>query len=229
MAYDLAHGLQAWASSRRDVVVYDLSASGCPISRGGTRRLPDGSAFPIDPKCAWWSDPSSDRSVNLAQFHPDIVVMQDGINELPDRKLPQWSDYRHTGEPLFDQWLLNEYTAAMKTFRSQGAKLLALNAVCANWQILGSETAGAWSGYAQNGDGDQRVSSLDTTTQVLAGDGAQIGDLDSNVCPGGKFSMTVDGISNARPDGYHLTPTAATAVANQWLGPLILKTAALVP
>jgi hypothetical protein len=184
--------------------------------------MPDGSAWTVDPGCAWWSDPSSERAKDLALFHPDVVVIQDGMNELPDRKLSQWPDYRHTGEFQFDQWLVNEYSAAIKTFRSGGAKVVALNAVCASWETIG----GAWSGYAQNGDGDQRVTSLDRTTQTLATQSAQVGDLDSNMCPGGKFTTTVDGVPNARPDGYHLSAPARDAVATQWLGPLVLQTAA---
>jgi hypothetical protein len=203
--------------------VYDLSAKACPLSRGGKRRFSDGSDWPIDPQCAWWSDPGSPRSVDLAQFHPDIVVMQDGMNEVGDRKLPQWPDWRHAGQPLFDQWLLSEYTAAIKTFRTQGAKLLAFNAVCADWETMASGFSG-WSDYAQNGDGDSRISNLDRDDQVLAAY-AQVVDYNSEICPGGKFSTTVAGVPNARPDGYHLIPDASTALAAQWLGPLVFQTA----
>jgi hypothetical protein len=221
MAWNLAQGLQSWAGTRRDIVVYDLSAKACPLSRGGKRRFSDGSDWPIDPQCAWWSDPGSPRSVDLAQFRPDIVVMQDGMDEVVDRKLPQWPDWRHAGQPLFDQWLLSEYTAAIKTFRSQGAKLLALNAVCVDWETLASGDS-SWSGYAQNGDGDSRTGNLDRDNQVLAAD-AQVVDYNSEICPGGKFSTTVAGVPNARPDGYHLIPAASTALAAQWLGPLVFQ------
>ena len=39
----------------------------------------------------------------------------------------------------------------------------------------------------------------------------------------GQFTDTVDGVSDARPDGYHLSTEAAYAVARDWLSPLALK------
>ena len=221
LANNLGTGLQDWAANRTDVVVYNLAIPACPISRGGARQLSDGSDFPVNGACGWWADAASARAEAFARFNPQVVVIQDGANELPDRKIPGWSSYRHTGQAQFDAWLLGEYRAAISTFTAGGARALALNAACADWETIG----GGWAGYALNSDGDHRVASLDRTTSALAGYGATTGDLFGHLCPNGSFSDTVDGVSNARPDGYHLSRAAARAVATKWLGPLVLGTA----
>jgi len=221
MADGLAKGLDGW-SRTHNVVVYNLAVPGCPISRGGgDRRFPNGSSFPVQDLCAWWNDPSSDRSTKFASFSPDVVVMQDGMNELPDRKLPSWPDYRHAGDPRFDSWLLNEYSAAADTFTRRGATLLNLNAVCADWETMGN----SWADYTKNSDGDRRVAALDQISRTMAATGTRLGDLNAELCPNGKFTQTVAGVEDARPDGYHLSDAAAAAVATKWLGPMVLQAA----
>ncbi len=219
MANGLANGLIQWAQTRSDVVIYNLAISACPVSRGGKRRLANGDEWTVADPCAWWADPNSQRSQAVKQFNPDVIVLQDGMNELPDRKLPQWSSYQHTGQPQFDNWLVNEYTAALKVFTGTArAKVLALNAVCASWEELGSD----WAGYADNSEGSRRVATLDATSAELSVSGSQNVDYESYLCPRGQFTNTVAGVPNARPDGYHLSSDAAYAVAQQWLGPMVL-------
>jgi hypothetical protein len=48
-------------------------------------------------------------------------------------------------------------------------------------------------------------------------------DLASYVCPGGRFSNTIAGTANARPDGLHFSDAGADAVA-RWLGPQLVGT-----
>ena len=145
-------------------------------------------------------------------------------DELPDRKLPDWSDYRHTGEPAFDQWLLSEYQALLTTVapNQSGPKVLFLNAVCVDWELLG----GGYEYYADGGEGDRRVQSLRATAGALVRSGAKVADYFSHLCPDGKFTQTVDGVSDAA--SRRLPPVGrrgARVVAEKWLGPLILDTA----
>ncbi|HUR77951.1 MAG TPA: acyltransferase family protein [Acidimicrobiales bacterium] len=223
MAANLAKGLKGWADQRGDVITYSLATLGCPLSRGGTRRSPVGDDWPVHEDCGWWADQASDRARYLTSFDPDVIVVQDAMNELPDRKLSEWNEYRHTGQPFFDQWLLNEYTTLTDTVApgASGTKVLFLNAVCVDWSRLG----GGYEYYGYDGDGDRRVQSLRATAGALAPAGVTVADFFSHLCPDGEFRQTVDGVENARPDGYHLSDEGSRAVADKWLGPLVLETA----
>jgi hypothetical protein len=90
-----------------------------------------------------------------------------------------------------------------------------------NWELLG----GGYEYYADGGEGDRRVQSLRATAGALAAGGIKVADYFSHLCPDGKFTQSVDGVQNARPDGYHLTAEASEAVAEHWLSPLIFETA----
>jgi hypothetical protein len=52
--------------------------------------------------------------------------------------------------------------------------------------------------------------------------GAQLADLHQRLCPGGRYQDEVEGVPDGRPDGFHLSDEAATALARNWLGPLVL-------
>jgi lysophospholipase L1-like esterase len=71
-------------------------------------------------------------------------------------------------------------------------------------------------------DGPQRVQDLDDIDYPRIA-GVTSADFYSEVCPNGQYSDTVDGVQNARPDGFHFTPEAAAALARDWLGPLVLR------
>jgi len=223
MAGSMAPGLVQWANERGDVVVYNLAVIACPLSRGGTRRMSDGSTWSIDSECDWWARANSDRMTKFRQFAPDIVVIQDGLNELPDRRLPSWPTYWHTGQAQYDSWLVNEYTEAIKTLTAGGAKAMFLNSVCVDWDTLGQR----WAGYSPTagGDGDTRVSSLDRDDEAVAATGASVIDFQSHLCPHGKYTANVDGEPDGRPDGYHLSSAGSYALAARWLGPLVLQQA----
>lgn len=220
MGHNLGSGLEAWSNGRDDVAVYNLGIAACPLSRGGTRQLADGTPWEVRAVCGWWANPSSDWYKAFVQFNPDVVVAQDGANEIPDRKVPGWSSYRHAGDPQFDSWLVSEYQSFSRAASLNGhASVMVLNAVCADWEMMG----GPFAGYAANGEGNRRATSLDTVTDALAASGTQVVDYESYLCPNGQFTETVAGVPDGRPDGYHLSYDAAGAVAEQWLGPMIMS------
>jgi len=71
-------------------------------------------------------------------------------------------------------------------------------------------------------DGPQRVQDLNGIDYPRIA-GVTAADFYSEVCPNGRYSDTVDGVPNARPDGFHFTPDASEALARDWLGPLALR------
>jgi peptidoglycan/LPS O-acetylase OafA/YrhL len=210
---NLGRGLLAWASGRTDVAVYNLAIPACPVSRGGDRRIGPDYDFPIRSWCPWWSDTSSPRYLAMQQFAPDVVLVEDGINAAFDRRLPSWSNWQEPGRPQFDRWTVTEYQSFIGDVRNLGAKVVVANAPCGDWQRL----------FNQISDGPQRVRSLDDLDYPQL-TGVSSADFFSEICPNGQYSDTVDGVPNARPDGFHLTDQAATALARDWLGPLLLQT-----
>lgn len=210
---NLGHGLSRWAEPRTDVVVYDLAVRGCPISRGGQRRFPNGVDFPIDASCDWWDDPTTDRATKLREFGPDVVLVEDALNEIVDRKLPEWPDYRSPGDPRFDGWLLNEYQAAAKVFSQDGALVVYANAPCADWQRL--------NGWNSMRDADERVAALNRIYDGVVAATTKVADLYERLCPDGAYRDEVEGVSDGRPDGFHLSDEAALRLADRWLAPFV--------
>jgi hypothetical protein len=153
---------------------------------------------------------------SLRSFDPDVIVLQDGMNMIPDRKTAGWPTYFGPGDGVYDNWAVNGYQNAINTFTSGGhAKVVLLTAVCADWANVSR-----WEGQGQP---QQRVSDLNLDYRGLTAFHYTLKDLNTVLCPNGSFTNTVEGVPNARPDGYHLSDQAALAVARDWLGPLLLQ------
>lgn len=210
---NLGRGLAAWAHGRTDVVIYNLAVPACPFSRGRDRRLSPDKIFDVDPACTWWDDGTSARRQALEKFGPDLIVSQDAINEVFDRRLPQWNGWRSPGQSQFDSWLANEYQTVFSQWASNGASVLVTNAPCGDWSR-------SFQGVQQP---KVRIAALNVTYNALPG--VTQANLNQRVCPNGQYRDEVEGVANARPDGFHFTDEAATALARNWLGPLVLQTA----
>jgi peptidoglycan/LPS O-acetylase OafA/YrhL len=216
VAGNLGQGLRILATERSDLAVYNLALPGCPLTRGRLRRLGPDIPFDVEPVCAWWADPGSERRQALEQFHPDVIVTQDGINEVLDRKLASWSDWRGPEDARFDSWAVGEYRTAVSQWSADAAKVLVVNAPCGDWQ--------RYDAYRELKDPELRVTDLNLSVygQVPAVTHA---DLFQRVCPTGRYQDQVEGVPHGRPDGFHFTPEASAALARNWLGPLVLDTA----
>lgn len=216
LAQNLVGGMTEWAEGRDDAVVYGVTLMGCPISRGGTRRIANDGDFPVRAGCGWWSDPGSAAYGYLMDFQPDVVIVQDAINEIPDRYRAVWGGYHRLGDPVLDSWLDDEYAAFFDTAAKWGAKkVLLLDAPCVDW--AGSPP------WDEIDDGEGRREMLNDRYPAYADDRVEIGNFDEQICPDGRFTTTVMGVRDARPDGFHLTEAASLAVAKQWLGPLSIE------
>jgi hypothetical protein len=163
--------------------------------------------------CSWWSDPASEPYRFLRDFGPDVVLVQDSINEIPDRLIPEWDQYRSLGDPVFGAWLDSEYREAFGVFGG-GARVVLTNAPCVDW-----EDSPPWD---EIDDGEGRIALLNEYYRSLEST-VQVADIHTQICPDGEFSDTVMGVRNARPDGFHLSDNAAVTVADRWLGPLLIE------
>jgi len=209
---NFGRGLGFWAKDRTDVAVYNLAIPACPLARGGLRRFDPDTMFDIARWCGWWADPSSPRYAAMVNFAPDVVFVEDGINEVFERKLDAWSNWQKPGDTQFDQWLISEYQAFVKTVTGIGAKVVIGNAPCGDFADR----------FPTIPDGPQRVQNLDNFDYPRLVN-ATSANLFAEACPNGQYSDTVDGVSDARPDGFHFTDEAATALSRDWLGPLLIQ------
>jgi hypothetical protein len=217
MAHSLSVGMVDWSASRTDVVVKNFGIDGCPLSRGGMTRYPDGYERPVRSVCDWWTDPGNSRRKDFEAFDPQVVVLQDGMNELLERKdVGGFNTYRKIGDPTYNQWLTGEFEQLFSVLNPYGTRTIELlNAVCADWSRVNH-----FNGFQL--ELDNRMRSLNLFYDGLASAGLVHKDFKSHLCPGGRYSNDVDGVQDGRYDGYHLTEEAATAVADVWLGPICL-------
>jgi hypothetical protein len=207
--------LTRWGAGRTDLVVYDVAIPGCPISRGGTRRFGNGKEFPVQDECGWWDDPDDPRTTRLFEFDPDIVLVEDALNEILDRKQPSWPDWRHVGDPRFDAWLLGEYRAAAEVFAAEGAMVVYANGPCADWARIPN-----WSSIDHAED---RIETLNRIYENVVGATTKVADLFERVCPGGAYTDEVEGVEEGRPDGFHFADEAANRLAGRWLAPFFVE------
>ncbi len=215
---NMGDALDSWSKERNDVAVLSLAIPGCPLSRGKNRRFSADYDFSVDPACAWWADPTSDRSKVLASFKPQVLVVLDGINEFFDRKPDGWDSWYQPEQPKLAQWIRNEYAASFSALaKPYNAKVIAVNALCGDWSRYDT--------FSSMSAPDLRIRALNTTVYPLLGN-VTVADMFGRVCPNGQFSNTVEGVENGRPDGIHFSKDAGLALARNWLGPLILQNAA---
>ena len=217
IARNLATGLRAWQDAGAPIQVYDASINGCPISRGGVRHIEGGYTWPVKQSCGWWGTSVLDDL--LAQFDPDIVLVNSSHDEMYDRSSPSFSGVHGPGDPVFDDFLTSEWRAAADRFRSTGATLVWTTSPCVQSDL--------WDPRLDSAEANRRSDYFNAhyIPDLAAAGPVDIADFDAVLCPTGEFSTTVMGVEGARADGFHLTDEAAAVVAERWLGPYLLGVA----
>lgn len=218
LAANLGKGLARWGDERAKALVYNIAIPGCPLSRGGMRRWPARGPQAVPEACGWWSDAVNQRTRNLAAFDPDVVVVEDGVNELPDRYRDEWKRWYQPGDPAFTEWLVGEYRSLIDQVVPARSTVVVVNAACADWLKFGN-------GWETQVDADIRVLTLNKTIydRRQLGGRAVVADLFNELCPNGRYSNEVEGVEGGRPDGLHLSDEAAYRLAARWLGPLLVS------
>lgn len=212
---NLATGLTRWSTRTGQLIVFDVTRLGCPTVRGGHLRFPNGDVYPNPVRCESWP---RDWAEHVASFRPDVVVLQSALAELNDRRLPEWADYATPGEPAWDDHTLGEYQRAYEVLSGTGARVLWTNAPCAMFQ----EHLGGF--HQDQAEGERRVRYLNEVilSRFSASRPVEVIDFYGQLCPGGRYSDSPVGVPNGRPDGVHLSDVAAEALAERWLGPLVV-------
>jgi hypothetical protein len=211
MAYNVAHGLSAWAEATGLAVVDAMGHIGCPIRAGGARYDASGYVIQVAPVCDWWVEGGAAR---VQAFQPDVVLVVTGANEVYDRTHPSWEGRRAPGDPVFDAFLLDNYRRHADVMGSGGAPVLWAVPPCNRWKPEWVDPAAA----------EARWASIVTATipALAASRPVQLVDLLAELCPGGTFAYDLWGMRGVRPDGYHLTDEAAAHLAEHYLAPILL-------
>ena len=155
----------------------------------------------------------------IQAVRPNVAILLAGRWETVDNQLNgQWV---HIGEPTFDAALRNAFRQAMTIATSTGALMDVLTPPCVD---QGEQPNGApWPE-----DAAWRIQRYDQIARDVAatfGGRVAVTEFGNQVCPGGHFSRTLNGVDLRSPDGVHFEMTKA---AGTWLADRILPTAARI-
>ncbi|MGO8871813.1 MAG: acyltransferase family protein [Acidimicrobiales bacterium] len=150
---------------------------------------------------------------DLAQFRPEVVVLLAGRWEMANRLID--GRWMHIGEPAYDADLRQSLEQAVQVATSTGALMVIMTSPCYD------------SGEQDNGqpwpeDSAARLADYNAMVREVAADhptAVQLDDLGGQLCPGGVFTTSFDGVQVRDGDGVHIEPTAA---AGGWLDARVL-------
>jgi hypothetical protein len=196
VSHNMGDGLIRWAEKTGRADVENRGRKGCGIARG-----------------AWVGGPTRTNRIcdnwtrgylrPIVEFDPDLVVVYSAGFDLLNRQLDSWDAPLAIGHADYDRWLRSEYDAASALFSRQGAHVVWLSPLC-----LGRKP-----GPGGNSPLEPERTRLLTENIVkpLARESDHVSyvDLYTAVCPGGRFTNELAGISNSRPDGIHFSEHSA--------------------
>ena len=200
-------GLLAWDQATPSVELWEgFAALGCGVTRGG-QRLFEGDFEPVPEFCQFdraWT-PVLDRS------RPDIAIVELGVWDIVERKLPGDDTVRTIGDPEYDAYLVEELRAANELLVSRVPRVV--------WVLQPPPARGILS------DDDpvfQRTAEFNALLEELFADHPQVGLVDA---AGWLESIGRTDDFDLRPDGTHFSDETSVVLA-EWLGPAILEAAA---
>jgi peptidoglycan/LPS O-acetylase OafA/YrhL len=184
----------------------DYSVLGCGVVTGGPYRH-TGTQYPGNPVCdawprRWLRQIRADR--------PDEVLLFVGRWETMDRYYQ--GRWQHIGDAAFDNHLAALLGQAITLLGSTGARVV----VATEPYNRGGEQP---DGSLYPEDDPSRVTVWNWLVRAVVAEhpGAEVLDLNRELCPNGTFTWDVDGVQ-VRSDGVHLTPQGV-----QWLAPWLLR------
>jgi peptidoglycan/LPS O-acetylase OafA/YrhL len=212
-ALTLAVGANEWIDATPGVAkAGGIAQLGCGIGRGG-RRISEEEAEARSPDDCW----SAEWAANTQLGQPDLAVVLSGLWDLTDRQIPGDDRYRAPGDPVYDEFLLEEMEAATQVLIDGGAEVV--------WLTTPKVEFGQQDGVPPEDEHPAseagRAEALNRVVREVAarhpGD-VHVLDLQAYLqsLPGGEMDPSV------RPDGVHFTTPSARTVTEAWLGPALL-------
>ncbi len=199
-----------------DVSIDNGAIIGCGVLRS-SQYLLYGLAHPEVPQCDT-AAPAADQwpaqwKGDLDRFHPNVVVVLAGRWEVSDRLID--GHWLHIGQPAFDASLKQSLEQAVQVGTSTGALMVMMTSPCFapieqdNGQVWPEDTPARLDAY--NAIVRQVAAEHPTTVQL--------DDFGAQLCPGGQYQESLNGVQIRDGDGMHIVPTAA---AGQWLDARVL-------
>ncbi len=171
-----------------------LAQLGCSVGTGGQRRLPDGQVVTLTKGC----DQQLGAYRTFVATHPtDLAVVLFGPDDLYDRQVPGvCPSWCHLGDPTYDRWLQAQMLRTVDALTSHGARVV-------------------WLTTPSIPDVGQRTTPFNQMIRRLPGERpGKVVVLDL----GGHLSASGADHTD-RPDGIHLSTTAAVVVGQGWVDP----------
>jgi peptidoglycan/LPS O-acetylase OafA/YrhL len=125
-----AWGLSGWGQENHRMVLTGGSADlGCGIGRGGEVRYL-GKAGALKEQCQQWATtlPEVIAQARDRYGRVDFAVVQTGPWDIADRKLDGDDEWRHIGDPVYDDYLRGELDAANQMLLDEGVTVVWLTA-----------------------------------------------------------------------------------------------------
>ena len=208
-------GTQAWGVEH-DVQVVGNAVLGCPLLYVGEIRYPglDGilTTAPTRDECDFIGRWRAFLDTHIV----DLAVIQFGPLDVADHRLPRDDTWRHVGDADYDRFLRKMIEEAIVLFTSRGIPVAWL---AAPHIALGQSISPP---IHYPGNDPARMDRFNELVRQVVAEypAATVVNLPGYLAghlPGGEMDAT------ARPEGVHFTPKAATTIAEEWLGPELLK------
>jgi hypothetical protein len=199
---NIGGGLERWSRGRTDVVAWNRANVGCGFELRAEVVL---DTPPNPERCQPWIDQF--RSFTDS-FQPDVVLVVVGRGDMALRQMPEWGGTRRVGDPEFDDLVGTAYDDALDRLERPGTTVAIATYPCLDEVWVYGDKPGP--------DGRRGNETNAAFNEFLRGLGRPMVELEARVCPGGRFSSEVEGVTGARPDGFHLSEAASDALA-PWL------------
>ena len=198
VAWSIGRGLESAAAADKGLAFTNQGAWGCGIARGG---LTSYNNKPQPASCLTW--PQRWQSV-VNTFKPDVSLLAVGRWEIFARQHD--GRWMKIGEPEFDAYLKSEFDLGVRTLESTGGRVMLATTPCYHMREKADGT---------QVDETAAVARFNQIVREVAADhpGTGVLDLYSDICPGGQFQATRNGIQLREDDGIHVTPAGAQMLA----------------